>query len=62
MDSKMTDGCRDVPGLLEFSFTDIDDDGVPDIMDRCPTQSETWNRYMDYDGCPDILPTIRSKT
>ena len=46
MDSRTADGCRDVPGLLEFSFSDTDDDGVPDVMDICPTQSETWNRYM----------------
>ena len=22
----------------------------------CPTQNETWNNYVDYDGCPDALP------
>ena len=26
----------------------------------CPTEAETWNKYIDYDGCPDIIPTIES--
>jgi len=26
-------------------------------MDMCPEQNEVWNRYVDYDGCPDVLPT-----
>ena len=30
---------------------------VPDVMDMCPQQDEVWNKYVDYDGCPDVLPT-----
>jgi len=26
-------------------------------MDLCPEQNEVWNRYIDYDGCPDVVPT-----
>ena len=51
-----------LPGTVFANETlDTDGDGVLDVMDRCPTQSETWNRYMDYDGCPDILPTMDLK-
>ena len=39
---------------------DTDGDGVPDVMDMCPTQMEVWNRYYDYDGCPDTVPTGKS--
>ena len=24
----------------------------------CPEQNEVWNRYVDYDGCPDVMPTV----
>ena len=41
------DGCPDT------AIIDSDGDGVQDELDMCPTQSETWNRYMDHDGCPD---------
>jgi hypothetical protein len=46
------DGCPDT----NISQPDADGDGVPDIMDMCPTQKETWNKYVDYDGCPDTIP------
>ena len=29
-----------------------------DGMDICPTEAETWNRYIDHDGCPDVIPTV----
>jgi predicted metalloprotease len=32
---------------------DSDGDGIPDSMDRCPTQRETRNGVFDSDGCPD---------
>ncbi len=22
----------------------------------CPTEPETWNKYIDWDGCPDVFP------
>jgi OmpA-OmpF porin, OOP family len=32
---------------------DADGDGVPDDKDRCPTDAEDLDGYMDDDGCPD---------
>ncbi|MCD6496730.1 MAG: OmpA family protein [Deltaproteobacteria bacterium] len=34
-------------------FTDSDDDGVPDDVDKCPGQLEDHDGYKDGDGCPD---------
>jgi len=36
--------------------SDIDDDGIPDIEDKCSLQPETRNGFLDTDGCPDISP------
>lgn len=38
------------------TYQDSDADGIRDNKDNCPTQRETYNRYMDHDGCPDIKP------
>ena len=35
---------------------DTDGDGVPNSVDLCPNEKETWNKYNDHDGCPDIAP------
>jgi outer membrane protein OmpA-like peptidoglycan-associated protein len=35
---------------------DLDRDGVPDRKDRCQNDPETFNDYMDEDGCPDRIP------
>ncbi|MBX7116378.1 MAG: OmpA family protein [Myxococcaceae bacterium] len=35
---------------------DGDNDGVPDKVDRCPTEPETVNGVDDADGCPDYAP------
>jgi len=32
---------------------DTDRDGIPDALDRCPTEPETFNGFEDEDGCPD---------
>jgi outer membrane protein OmpA-like peptidoglycan-associated protein len=32
---------------------DMDHDGIPDAVDRCPTEPETYNGFQDEDGCPD---------
>ena len=32
---------------------DTDFDGIPDVVDDCPTQKETFNGIKDFDGCPD---------
>lgn len=36
---------------------DRDGDGIPDELDRCPDSPETFNDYLDHDGCPDVAPT-----
>jgi outer membrane protein OmpA-like peptidoglycan-associated protein len=33
--------------------TDLDGDGVPDDVDRCPTEPEDKDGFQDDDGCPD---------
>lgn len=35
---------------------DIDNDGIPNTLDQCPEEAETFNNYNDYDGCPDEIP------
>jgi hypothetical protein len=35
---------------------DSDGDGIADEIDSCPNEKESWNKYNDYDGCPDISP------
>jgi hypothetical protein len=35
---------------------DTDGDGIRDDADLCPRVPETWNGFMDDDGCPDTLP------
>ncbi len=53
--------------LVTFSFTistdvafsetalDYDNDGILDQFDQCPLRSETYNKFQDFDGCPDIV-------
>jgi len=36
---------------------DSDNDTVPDEEDRCVDVPETFNKYMDDDGCPDEVPS-----
>jgi OOP family OmpA-OmpF porin len=38
---------------------DTDGDGLRDDVDACPTEPETFNGYLDEDGCPDALGTLR---
>ncbi|PJC50540.1 MAG: thrombospondin, partial [Nitrosopumilales archaeon CG_4_9_14_0_2_um_filter_34_16] len=35
---------------------DADYDGIEDHIDNCPTVKETYNRFQDDDGCPDLSP------
>jgi len=35
---------------------DSDNDGIPDYRDQCKFTSETYNGYLDWDGCPDTPP------
>lgn len=32
---------------------DTDRDGIPDRLDKCPSEPETYNGFDDEDGCPD---------
>jgi len=45
---------------------DRDGDGIPDALDRCPTQAEDLDGFEDADGCPepggaDLTPADRKK-
>lgn len=37
---------------------DLDRDGIPDRKDQCLKDPETYNDYMDEDGCPDEIPRL----
>ena len=37
---------------------DLDRDGVADRKDQCLKDPETYNDYMDEDGCPDEIPRM----
>jgi outer membrane protein OmpA-like peptidoglycan-associated protein len=37
---------------------DLDGDGLMDDLDKCPTEPETVNSYIDEDGCPDQLANL----
>jgi OmpA-OmpF porin, OOP family len=43
------DGCK---------TNDLDNDGVPGVADKCPTEPETKNGFKDEDGCPDEVPRV----
>ena len=45
--AKTKDGCP---------LRDRDGDGIVDGKDGCPMQKETFNKFQDEDGCPDVLP------
>jgi OOP family OmpA-OmpF porin len=42
--------------LAESGEADPDHDGIPDSIDACPTEPETFNDAADDDGCPDATP------
>ena len=39
--------------LAASGEADPDHDGLPDAIDACPTEPETYNDVADDDGCPD---------
>lgn len=41
----------------QVTSTDTDKDNIPDNLDACPSQPETYNGYLDNDGCPDTVPS-----
>lgn len=54
------DACPNEPGPVETrgcAVHDSDADGVRDDADKCPAAAETYNDYLDTDGCPDAKPT-----
>ena len=46
--------------LTDLSYSasnrDYDKDGILDEFDECPLRSETYNKFEDFDGCPDSPP------
>lgn len=54
------DRCPNQPGPRENEgcpTLDRDNDGIADSVDACIDQPETYNQYLDEDGCPDTPPT-----
>ncbi len=52
-----SDGCPSPKEINEITENiDIDNDGIPNALDQCPEEAETFNNYNDYDGCPDKIP------
>ena len=33
---------------------DVDQDGIPNVKDRCPTMKEDMDDFQDKDGCPEL--------
>jgi OmpA-OmpF porin, OOP family len=52
------DKCPEVPGVAPDGcpVKDSDGDGIPDHLDDCPFEAETFNGFEDEDGCPDDVP------
>ena len=52
------DRCPDVPGVAPDGcpIPDTDGDGYLDNADGCADKPESWNGYLDADGCPDEVP------
>ena len=44
------DGFRDGDGCAD---PDNDEDGIPDVSDRCENDAEDYDGFADHDGCPD---------
>ena len=41
------------PKPVEVTVVDRDGDGIPDEIDKCPTDPEDKDGFQDEDGCPD---------
>ncbi len=53
------DKCPNEPGPRDNEgcpVLDRDGDGIADVNDKCPDDPETYNKYLDQDGCPDTPP------
>src|SRR5262249_28443501 len=44
------DGFQDADGCPD---PDNDQDGIPDVIDKCPNEPEDYDGFQDTDGCPD---------
>lgn len=53
-DLKIPDYMKD---YLKQKTVDSDGDGIPNSIDMCPTNPETFNGHKDKDGCPDKVLT-----
>jgi len=42
--------------ISQYELQDLDLDGIPDVVDQCVHSDETYNKYQDDDGCPDVAP------
>ena len=51
----------DSDGAGDACDSDDDNDTILDSQDKCPTQAEIFNGYLDEDGCPDPTPPISVK-
>ena len=52
---------KEADGIWAMILTcgrDLDRDGVADRKDQCLKDPETYNDYMDEDGCPDEIPRM----
>lgn len=50
-----------LPTDSDDAMLDTDRDGIPDELDKCPQEPETYNGFADEDGCPEphSPPTAR---
>jgi outer membrane protein OmpA-like peptidoglycan-associated protein len=42
------------PGKKKVKSGDLDNDGIPDSVDKCPQVPEDMDGFEDSDGCPDF--------
>ena len=49
-------------GLRGPPIVDFDGDGISDRFDNCKFDKETYNGYLDFDGCPDTKPILQLPT
>ncbi len=52
------DDCPEIPGTKQnhgCPDEDSDNDGIPNTLDTCQDEAETFNGYLDEDGCPDSV-------
>jgi len=47
-----------IPKLSDILNLDTDNDGINDYLDSCKFVAETYNGYLDTDGCPDTKPIV----